>query len=254
MYKREFVSFLKSSIPMREMERMASESTMPRGFTAALKRNRVKKCSLIAEVKTASPSKGIIRDDVDAVEIARIYEENGATCISVLTDEKYFMGNLDRLKKIRENVRIPLLRKDFIVDPYQIYEARHAGADAVLLIAACLKDDELADFIELASLLELDCMVEVHNEAEMIRIGRLNTQLVGINNRDLRTFQTDIAVTGRLAGKAPDGVVLVSESGIDLPSDVVSVRDMGAHAILVGESLMREKDIGKKVREIVNIL
>lgn len=249
-YKREFVKYSKTALPLKEIEQLAAESDETRGFAKAL---AGKECSLIAEIKTASPSKGIIRNDIDIEEVAGIYSDNGAACISVLTDEKYFMGSLDRLEKIRKTVKIPLLRKDFIIDMYQIYEARHAGADAVLLIAACLDDSEIVEFMEAASLLDMDCLVEVHDEVEMNRTGNLDIELIGINNRDLKTFKTDISATGRLAKLSPPGVILVSESGINNAGDVKSVCSMGANAVLVGESLMREHDIGKKVRELTNI-
>ncbi|MFC1552973.1 indole-3-glycerol phosphate synthase TrpC, partial [Candidatus Latescibacterota bacterium] len=257
--KREFVLNSKSAIPLKDIEQRALTSGETRGFAAALSRKEGttgKKYSLIAEVKTASPSKGIIRDDVDIEDVAKIYEDNGASCISVLTDEKYFMGSLERLGQIRNTVCIPLLRKDFFIDEYQIFEARHAGADSILLIAACLDDSEIAGFFEIASELKMDCLVEVHDESEMNRIGDLDIgiNLVGINNRNLKTFVTDISATGRLADLAPPGVILVSESGINTAEDVKSVCAMGADAVLVGESLMRENDIGKKVRELTNII
>ncbi|MFC1541430.1 indole-3-glycerol phosphate synthase TrpC [Candidatus Latescibacterota bacterium] len=249
-YKREFVNKSKLTLPLKDIEELAIESEGPRDFTEAL---IGKECALIAEIKTASPSKGIIRDNVAIEDVARIYSENGAACISVLTDEKYFMGTLSRLEKIRKTVYNPILRKDFIIDVYQIYESRFAGADSILLIAACLGDSQLLDFIEVASLLDLDCLVEVHDEIEMNRISKLNAKLIGINNRDLQTFQTDISVTGKLAKLAPPGAILVSESGINNVGDVKSVHSMGANAVLVGESLMRAHDIGEKVREFTNI-
>lgn len=248
--KYDEVAAAKTRLPQRELEQRANDAPQPRGFRRALAANG---CSLIAEVKTASPSKGLIRDDVDPLEVARIYASNGATCISVLTDEQYFQGSLDRLQAIRNEVGIPLLRKDFIIDPYQLYEAREAGADAVLLIAACLEDELLGDLLELTHLLGLDALVEVHDEAEMARVGSMPVTLVGINNRDLRTFSTDLAVTGRLAAHAPEEALLVSESGLFTSTDVATVHDMGADAVLIGEALMRAEDIGKKVREIASI-
>ena len=182
--------------------------------------------------------------------MARLYEENGASCISVLTDERYFGGSLERLERVRTVTTIPLLRKDFIIDAYQIFEARCAGADAVLLIAACLDDSELRDFIEIASLLAMDCLVEVHDESEMMRVKTLNTKLVGINNRNLTTFHTDLAVTGKLSFLAPEQAFLVSESGIATAEDVRLVHRMGADAVLVGEAIMRERDMAGKVREL----
>lgn len=248
-YKREFVASSKQGIPQMDMELRAAEAGPVRGFADAI---AGKGCALIAEVKTASPSKGIIRDDADPYEVADIYEKNGAACLSVLTDEQYFKGSLERLEKIRRQVSLPVLRKDFIIDPYQIYEARAAGADAVLLIAACLSNEQLLDFIEITALLGMDALVEVHTENEMARLEGVNTRLVGINNRNLETFNTDIATTGRLAQFAPDGALLVGESGIFTAGDIRDIHAMGADAVLVGEALMREKNIGEKVKELAN--
>ena len=246
-YKRSYVKDCKKHLPLRELETLVCETGPTRDFTGALSG---KECALIAEIKTASPSKGSIRDDADIMDIARIYAENGAVCISVLTDEKYFKGNLDRLSAVRRAVTLPVLRKDFIIDIYQIYESRVAGADAVLLIAACLDKSELLDYIEISSLLGMDSLVEVHDKAEMEGITHLNTRLVGINNRNLRTFETDISVTGELARYVPDQVLLVSESGIYTAEDVKTVYRMGARAVLVGEALMTAHDMAQKVREL----
>ena len=246
-YKRGFVHQCRERIPLVEIERRANLSPEPRGFAGALKGDG---CSLIAEIKTASPSKGLIREGIDVLDIAHIYEDNGASCMSILTDEKYFKGNLDRLKRVREVTSIPLLRKDFIIDPYQIYEARAAGADAILLIVACLGDDELLDFIEVASLLGLDCLVEVHDREELRRAETLNTTLIGINNRNLKTFETRLSVTGELAKYVPGHVLLVSESGINSADDVRAVHSMGAGAVLVGEAIMREHDMAAKMKEL----
>jgi len=249
-YKKEVVARAKKRLPLRDLEKQALETEPRRDFLGALMGDG---CSLIAEIKTASPSKGIIRDDVDPAEVAAIYAKNGASCISVLTDERYFRGSLDRLGTVREAVDIPLLRKDFIIDEYQLFEARCAGADAVLLIAACLDDRMLADFIMTAGTLDMDCLVEVHTEEEMDRAAGLACRLIGINNRDLKTFRTDISVTGKLAKSAPEGSVIVSESGISTARDVRAVYEMGAKAVLVGEALMRAPDIGNKVRELTMI-
>jgi len=246
-YKREYVSACKERLPQRELEERSLEAGETRGFAGALRGGG---CSLIAEIKTASPSRGIIRDDVAVPDVARIYADNGASCISVLTDEKYFRGSLDRIARVREAVALPVLRKDFIVDMYQLYEARCAGADAVLLIAACLDDAGLVEFIEVSALLGMDALVEVHDRAELDRVAPLNTKLIGINNRDLKTFVTDLAVTGRLAGHVPDHALLVSESGIFTAGDVRQAHAMGADAVLVGEAIMRERDMAAKVREI----
>lgn len=248
-YKRAFVEECKSRIPLREIKAMAADTSPTRGFADALADDG---CSLIAEIKTASPSRGIIRENANIADIARLYETNGASCISVLTDEKYFQGSLDRLTVVRQAVNIPLLRKDFIIDPYQIVEARVAGADAVLLIAACLDDETIRDLIGIATKLQLDCLVEVHDLEELERVKSLPLRLVGVNNRDLTTFETNTETTGRLAGEIPDGVLLVSESGIFTAGDVSHVHLMGADAVLVGEAIMRESDIGAKVCELAN--
>lgn len=249
-YKRRFVEDRKVRLPLRELERMAFDVDEPRGFEAALRKRSAERCALIAEIKTASPSKGIIRDDVEPVDVARSYERNGAACISVLTDERFFHGSLDRLKTVRAATTLPILSKDFIIDPYQIYEARVYGADAVLLIAVCLDDRALANLLEGAALLDMDCLFEVHDEAEMLRAGRLGAKIIGINNRDLATFRTDLEVTERLARLAPDHAFIVSESGIACADDVRRVHAMGARAVLVGEAIMRERDMDAKVREL----
>ena len=246
-YKRSFVGKCKKRLPLRELEKIAFESCKTRDFAGALFREG---CALIAEIKTASPSRGIIRDDVNVAGVSRLCTENGADCISVLTDEKYFMGNLERLAAAREATHLPVLRKDFIIDVYQIYESRYAGADAVLLIAACLDDLELHEFIDVAELLGMDCLVEVHDKAEMDRVVPLNTRLIGVNNRNLKTFETDISVTGMLARYVPDHALLVSESGIFTAGDVRTLYKMGAQAVLVGEAIMREPDMAGKVREL----
>jgi indole-3-glycerol phosphate synthase len=245
-YKKKFIKESKQKMPFHEIEQLVSESGPTRDFAGALKKF---KCSLIAEIKTASPSKGIIRDDVNIEDVARIYSENGASCISVLTDERFFKGNLERLSVVKKNSKIPLLRKDFIIDIYQIFEARYAGADAVLLIAACLSDDQYKELKKTASMLKMDCLSEVHDLNEMERIGKLGVDIVGINNRDLKTFKTDISTTAKLAPFAPENALVVSESGINSAEDVRIIYNMGADAVLIGETLMKEKNMAKKVEE-----
>jgi indole-3-glycerol phosphate synthase len=245
-YKREFVKQCKARLPFYELESIMKVAPPVRDFPGAVR--NAGGCALIAEVKTASPSKGLIRD-VDPISVAMIYEANGASCISVLTDEKYFRGNLERLSQVRRSVLIPLLRKDFIIDPYQLYEARVAGADAVLLIASCLDECLLRELRETAARLGLSCLVEVHDEREMKRVSLLNADMIGINNRNLSTFVTSLEVTERLARIAPENALVVSESGIFSRSDMDRVHKMGADAVLIGEALMRAPDIGKKVRE-----
>lgn len=206
--------------------------------------------AMIAEVKKGSPSKGVIRENFDPLTIAEIYQANGASCLSVLTDERFFMGHLQYLAKIREVVSLPLLRKDFICDPYQIYEARAAGADAVLLIAAMLNASQLAEYSALAAELHLDVLLEVHDEAELELALATGSELLGINNRNLQTFATDLATTERLLPLIPAGHFVVAESGIACHADVLRLQQAGARGFLVGESLMREDDIGAKLREL----
>lgn len=237
-------------VPLAEIKARAADSQPARPFAPRLRRadNRV---GLIAEVKKASPSAGVIRADFDPVKIAQIYQDAGADCLSVLTDKRYFQGSLDYLVAIRQAVGLPLLRKDFTIDPYQIYEARAAGADAVLLIAAALAPSQIADFAGVAEGLGMAALVETHTEDEMAVALEANPKLIGINSRDLKTFVTDLAVIERLAAMAPAGATLVGESGIKTPADVARLRAAGVHAILVGETLMRAPDIAGAVRELV---
>ena len=218
-----------------------------RDLLAALQGERV---SLIAEVKRASPSKGLLTPDFAPVLTAAAYAHNGASAISVLTDEDFFQGSLAYLTAIRKAVDVPLLRKDFIIDPYQVYEGRAAGADAVLLIVAALTDAQLAYLYALTSELGMTPLVEVHHEYEMERALRLGAKLIGINNRDLKTFHVDLATTGRLAGMVEDEVVLVAESGIHTADDARAMGRLGASAILVGESLMKAADSVARTREL----
>jgi indole-3-glycerol phosphate synthase len=220
----------------------------PRGFRAALasgERPRV-----IAEIKRRSPSRGEIREDFDPVACGRAYAEAGAAAISVLTDEHHFGGHLDFLSAVRTAVPVPLLRKDFVIDAYQIDEARVAGADAVLLIASALEERELASLREHALSRDLDVLLEVHDERELEQALAAGADLIGINNRNLRTLEVDLAVTEKLASRMPEGVVVVAESGISTPDDVARLESAGAHAFLVGESLMREPDIGLALRTL----
>ncbi|MBI4620566.1 MAG: indole-3-glycerol phosphate synthase TrpC [Desulfobacterales bacterium] len=207
---------------------------------------------IIAEVKKASPSKGIIREDFDPVEIAKICEANGASAISVLTEEKFFHGSPDYLKKIREVTAIPLLCKDFIFDEYQIYQARVFGADAFLLIAAILDNCELNVLLKTGRGLGMQALVEVHNLEELKMVLQTEAEIIGINNRDLKTFKTDISTTERLIKEIPQDKIVVSESGINTAEDISRLRECGAHAFLIGESLMRERDIAKKLTELLS--
>lgn len=209
--------------------------------------------SVICEVKKASPSKGLIRPDFHPVEIAREYESAGADAISCLTEEHYFQGSSEYLKSIAECVNIPILRKDFIIDEYQIYEARAIGASAILLIAAVLDEETLSRFYKLASSLSLDCLVEVHNESELEKALNIGADIIGINNRNLKTFNVDLNTTGRLATLIPKDKVIVSESGIKDNIDMKAVRSLGASAVLIGETLMRSNNISTTLKELRSI-
>ncbi|HAO81011.1 MAG TPA: indole-3-glycerol phosphate synthase TrpC [Verrucomicrobia subdivision 3 bacterium] len=241
-----------------------------RDFLAALRKSKRGEIALIAEVKKASPSAGVICKDFDPVRIAKEYEAAGASCLSVLTDEKFFQGSLDHLRQIRAAVKLPLLRKDFIIDERQILEAIEWGADAILLIVAILTDEQLAKFHSLASEAGLAVLVEVHDEEELERALKISPALIGVNNRNLKTFKVDLATTERLAAKMEDGgwkmaktsapssilnspssPLLVAESGIHNRADVERLKKCGAGVILVGESLVKQGDIKTKVRELI---
>ena len=239
----------KRAAPLAELKARAASMEPSRGFREALAGEG--EIRLIAEVKKASPSKGVIREDFDPVKIAGTYEESGASCLSVLTEMKFFQGRLGYLDDIRKDVGLPLLRKDFIIDEYQIYETRTAGADALLLIVACLGHHQLEDYLGLAGRLGLDVLIEAHTYKELDRVLLTGARLVGINNRDLATFKVDLRTTLELLKDIPDDCIVVSESGIKTREDVLMLQKAGVDVILVGESLMREKDIGKKVKELL---
>ncbi|NPV05090.1 MAG: indole-3-glycerol phosphate synthase TrpC [Syntrophaceae bacterium] len=246
--KRDEVARQKHILPHSELRRMLADRAPTRDFAAAL---RGSGCAVIAEVKRSSPSKGRIRDDFDPVAIARTYEESGASAVSILTERKFFEGSAAYVPQIRKAVNLPLLRKDFVIDSYQIAETRVLGGDALLLIARVLEAGELLDFIGLASELGLAALVEVHDEADLEKALSAGARIVGINNRDLQTFRTDLEVSSRLARRIPEGVTAVSESGIEGRRDIERLMEAGIHAFLVGESLMREADIGRKLRELL---
>jgi indole-3-glycerol phosphate synthase len=251
-YKKDELASSRSRFPLAELKARCADALPVRGFRESLERvDKAGRTAVIAEVKKGSPSKGVIRADFDPVDIAGIYEKNGAACLSVLTDEHFFFGHLDYLARIREVVNIPLLRKDFIFDPYQIWEARAAGADAVLLIAAMLDLSRLREFVACARELSLDVLLEVHDEDELETALETDCRLVGINNRNLRTFVTDLGTTERLCALMPPDRFPVAESGINTRADVLRLRTAGARAFLIGESLMRKSDIGAKLREIL---
>lgn len=232
--------------------RISDLEDTPRGFERHLREAALSGWTpIIAEVKKGSPSKGIIREGFDPLEIAEIYQDNGATCLSVLTDEKFFFGHLRYLALIREQVGLPMLRKDFIIDPWQVYEARAAGADAILLIASILEPQQIVDLAGIARSVHLDVLLEVHDEVEMETACATDIGLIGVNNRNLRTFVTDLDTTGRLAALLPPGRLLVAESGINIRADIERLQAAGAKAFLIGEALMREDDIGAKLQSLL---
>jgi len=234
-----------------DLDRAARDQTAPRGFEAALRRAAAAGYGLIAEVKKASPSKGLIRADFDPPAHARAYAAGGATCLSVLTDAPYFQGHEDYLVAARAACNLPVIRKDFMVDPWQCAEARAIGADAILIIVAALSDGQMAE-IEAAALERgMDVLVEVHDEAEMERAARLRSRLVGVNNRDLKRFVTDLATTERLAPLAPEDALVVGESGINGHADVLRLAQAGVRCFLVGESLMRQPDVAAATRALL---
>jgi indole-3-glycerol phosphate synthase len=249
--KREEVAARKGVATINDLDAHAAHESAPRGFEAALRAKARDGYALIAEIKKASPSKGLIRADFRPAEHAIAYEQGGAACLSVLTDAPYFQGHEDFLMDARAACSLPVIRKDFMIDPWQVAEARAIGADAILIIVAALDDAQMAE-IEAAALERgMDCLIEVHNESEMERASRLKSRLIGINNRDLKRFVTDIGITERLAPLAPEGALLISESGINAHADLVRLSACGARTFLVGESLMRHADLTVATRALL---
>ena len=256
-YKDIEINNFKKSLSLNDLINQIDNLPSTKGFINGLIRSK-NNPAVIAEVKKASPSKGVIREDFDPQKIVSIYERSGASCISVLTDKKFFQGGFEILKDVRAHTDLPLLCKDFIISPYQVYRARLFGADAILLIAAILNDSDLIYLKKIADQLNLDVLVEVHNHEEMDRVISLNSfKLVGINNRDLKTFQTDLKVSFDLMNKYSDyitdkKVIFISESGIKNPADLNNLKSHGIRGVLIGESFMKEKDIESAFKKLLN--
>ena len=252
-YKRKEVERRKLELPMGELRAQLADAPPPRGFRKRLStlNSQLSTPRIIAEIKKGSPSRGIIRFDFDPAAIAASYERNGAAALSALTDRRFFYGCLADMQLARKACGLPILRKDFTIDEYQIVEARAAGADAVLLIVAALGGEDIKRLLSASAEIGLDALVEVHDEHEMEIALANGANLIGINNRDLRTFKVDIGTTARLAAMVPDGVTLVSESGIKSAKELRSLSASGVHAALIGESLMSAADPGARLRELI---
>ena len=251
-HQREQLPKTMQDVPLSTLRALVATAPAPRDFYAALRQGPG--VSLIAECKKASPSKGLLVHDYDAARLARVYEKAGARAISVLTDTRHFQGTLEDLRDVREAVRIPVLRKDFIFDPYQVYEARAAGADAILLIAAVLGDGDLAALLALAHKLGMAALIETHTAEEIERVLPLRPRIIGINNRNLQTFEVDFGLTARLRTLIPPEIAVVGESGLRTAEDARAMREAGVDAVLVGETLVRSKDVGAATREFVRYL
>ncbi|MBG1242109.1 indole-3-glycerol phosphate synthase TrpC [Nostoc sp. NZL] len=257
LHKRQEVAQMQQELPLASLRQQLNTAPTVRNFLAALQENS-NQPSLIAEVKKASPSRGVIRADFEPVAVAQAYERGGAACLSVLTDHKFFQGSFDNLRAVRQQVALPLLCKEFIINPYQIYLARTAGADAVLLIAAILSDQELQDFLRVIHDLGMTALVEVHTLAELDRVLKLeDLHLVGINNRNLEDFTLDLGTTQQLLAERQQqlqslDITVVSESGLYTPADLSLVAEAGARAVLIGESLVKQSDVEQAVRSLLS--
>jgi indole-3-glycerol phosphate synthase len=252
-YKKEHIVKKKQAFPANKLELSISKNVPPRGFIRSLKlKIDAGKYGLIAELKKASPSKGIIRENFEPTELATQYKSGGACCLSVLTDAKFFQGKDFYLKLIHETVSLPILRKDFILDPYQVLESRALGADCILLIMAALSDNQAIELEDAACLLGLDVLLEVHNETELERAFKLKSKLIGINNRNLKTLKVDISMTEDLAPKVPFDYILVSESGLYTKSDLARMASVGANCFLIGEAFMRQENVELAVKSMLD--
>jgi len=252
--KAEEVERRKQHRSIADLDAIAADVERPRGFCRALQdKVLAKKPAIIAEIKKASPSKGVIREDFQPVAIGQDYAMNGAACLSVLTDKEFFQGSEVYLQMVRERCPLPVLRKDFMIDPYQIHEARALGADCILLIAAALEDGQMHELSDTATRLGMDVLVEVHDAAEMERALTLDTRLIGVNNRNLRTFETSLQTTLDLKAQVPEDRIIITESGIHTHDDVQLMLDNGIYAFLVGEAFMRAESPGQKMRELFGL-
>jgi indole-3-glycerol phosphate synthase len=249
--KREEIAERAEKIDIDSLKNQVEQADPVRGFIRSIEKYiSSHKPAVIAEIKKASPSKGVLRENFNPAAIAETYEKNGAACISVLTDSDYFQGSEQYLQQARSACTLPVIRKDFIIEPYQVYEARAINADCVLLIVAALDDAKLRELLELTHRLEMDALIEVHDEHELERALKCDARLIGINNRSLHTFETSLQTTLSMLDKIPGDRILVTESGIHTPEDVKLMRDNGIHAFLVGEAFMRAEDPGEKLKEL----
>jgi len=252
--KAEEVAGRRLGMTIANLEDIAGDVESPRGFYNALQSNVLaKKPAIIAEIKKASPSKGVIREDFNPIAIGQDYAMNGATCLSVLTDKEFFQGSEVYLQMVRERCPLPVLRKDFMIDPYQIYEARALGADCILLIVAALEDSQMHELSDVATKLGMDVLVEVHNAEELQRALTLDTKLIGINNRNLRTFETSLQTTLELKANIPEDRLIITESGIHTHEDVKLMLDNDIYTFLVGEVFMRAESPGQKMKELFGL-